>query len=160
MNWLLNNAILVSTSFEQRLNLKHIPREKLTGLPFTFSFLLTSCPGKPVYILRKSKGVYIYIYIGRLSRWLSVNNLSATAGDTGSILGLGKSPGERKWQPTPVFLPGKTHGQRSLAGYSSWDHKRVRHDLATKQQQHMGRQRHSPKTILYRSSKVLLSPVW
>ena len=109
--------------------------------------------------LEKAK-VYIYIYIGRLSRWLSVNNLSATAGDTGSILGLGKSPGERKWQPTPVFLPGKTHGQRSLAGYSSWDHKRVRHDLATKQQQHMGRQRHSPKTILYRSSKVLLSPVW
>ena len=26
----------------------------------------------------------------------------------------------RKWQPTPVFLPGKTHGQRSLAGYSPW----------------------------------------
>ena len=26
----------------------------------------------------------------------------------------------RKWQPTPVFLPGKSHGQRSLAGYSSW----------------------------------------
>ena len=38
----------------------------------------------------------------------------------------------RKWQPTPVFLPGKSHGQRSLAGYSSWDHKRVRHDLVTK----------------------------
>ena len=29
----------------------------------------------------------------------------------------------RKWQPTPVFLPGKSHGQRSLAGYSPWDHK-------------------------------------
>ena len=26
----------------------------------------------------------------------------------------------RKWQPTPVFLPGKFHGQRSLAGYSTW----------------------------------------
>ena len=26
----------------------------------------------------------------------------------------------RKWQPTPVFLPGKSHGQRSLAGYSPW----------------------------------------
>ena len=33
----------------------------------------------------------------------------------------------RKWQPTPVFLPGKSHGQRSLAGYSPWGH-RVRHD--------------------------------
>ena len=27
----------------------------------------------------------------------------------------------RKWQPIPVFLPGKFHGQRSLAGYSPWD---------------------------------------
>jgi len=27
---------------------------------------------------------------------------------------------KKKWQPTPVFLPGKWHGQRSLAGYSSW----------------------------------------
>ena len=28
----------------------------------------------------------------------------------------------RKWQPTPVFLPGKIHGQRSLAGWSPWDY--------------------------------------
>ena len=39
-----------------------------------------------------------------------------------------------KWQPTPVFLPGKSHGQRSLVGYDSWGHKRVGHNLATKQQ--------------------------
>ena len=31
-----------------------------------------------------------------------------------------EDPWRRKWQPTPVFLPGKPHGQRSLAGYSSW----------------------------------------
>ena len=29
----------------------------------------------------------------------------------------------RKWHPTPVFLPGEAHGQRSLAGYSPWGHK-------------------------------------
>jgi len=29
----------------------------------------------------------------------------------------------RKWQPTPIFLPGKSHGQRSLVGYSPWAHK-------------------------------------
>ena len=39
----------------------------------------------------------------------------------------------RKWQPIPVFLPGKPHGQRSLTGYSLWGGKRVRHDLVTKQ---------------------------
>ena len=32
-----------------------------------------------------------------------------------------KIPWNRKWQPTPVFLPGKSHEQRSLAGYSPWD---------------------------------------
>ena len=46
---------------------------------------------------------------------------------------VGKIPQRRKWQPTPVFLPGKSHGQRSFfAGYSPRDHKRVRHNLATK----------------------------
>ena len=37
----------------------------------------------------------------------------------------------RKWQPSPVFLPGKFHGQRSLVGCSLWGHKRVRHDWVT-----------------------------
>ena len=31
----------------------------------------------------------------------------------------------REWQPIPVFLPGKSHGQRSLAGYSPWGHKEL-----------------------------------
>ena len=38
------------------------------------------------------------------------------------------------WQPAPVFLPGEPHGQRSLAGYSPWGHKRGRRDLVTNQQ--------------------------
>ena len=37
---------------------------------------------------------------------------------------VGKIPWRRICPPTPVFLPGKSHGQRSLAGYSSWGHKR------------------------------------
>ena len=36
---------------------------------------------------------------------------------------VGKIPWRRKWQPTPIFLPGESHGQRSLAGYSPWDYK-------------------------------------
>jgi len=48
---------------------------------------------------------------------------------------IGRIPWRRKWQSTPVFLLGKTHGQRGLAGYSPWGHQRVRHDLVTKQQQ-------------------------
>ena len=41
-----------------------------------------------------------------------------------------KIPWRRKWQPTPVFLPGKSHGQRSLVGYSPWG-RRVRYDWVT-----------------------------
>ena len=36
-----------------------------------------------------------------------------------------KIPWRRKWQPTPVPLPGKSHGQRSLVDYSPWDHKQL-----------------------------------
>ena len=38
-------------------------------------------------------------------------------------LWVGKIPWNRKWQPTLVFLLGKSHGQRSLEGYRSWGHK-------------------------------------
>ena len=36
---------------------------------------------------------------------------------------VGKIPWRRKWQPTPLLLPGKSHGLRRLAGYSPWGHK-------------------------------------
>ena len=37
-------------------------------------------------------------------------------------------PWNRKWQPTPVFLPGKFHGQRSLAGCGPWGSQKIRHN--------------------------------
>ena len=56
--------------------------------------------------------------------WLSAKestcNAEDAAGAVGSIPGLGRSPGEGNGKPTPVFLPGKFHVQRSLAGYSPW----------------------------------------
>ena len=65
-----------------------------------------------------------------------VQSPPANAGDAGLNPGSGRSPWRRKWQPTPVFLPGKAHGQKSLVGYSPWRvAKSVRHYLATKQQQ-------------------------
>ena len=36
---------------------------------------------------------------------------------------VGKIPWRRNWQPTPALLPGETHRQRSLMGYSPWSHK-------------------------------------
>ena len=51
--------------------------------------------------------------------------------DAGSIPVSGRSPGEANGLTITVFLPGKSHGQRSPAGYSLWGHK-VGHNLATK----------------------------
>ena len=65
-----------------------------------------------------------------------VNNLPASAGDikdTGFDPRVRDIPSRRKWQPTPVSLPGESHGQRNLVGYSPWGY-RVGDDLATEQQ--------------------------
>ena len=57
---------------------------------------------------------------------------SCNARDLGSFdPWVRKIPWRREWLPTPVFLPGKSHGQGSLAGYSSWGHKRVGHGWVT-----------------------------
>ena len=64
-----------------------------------------------------------------------VKNPPANAEDAGLISRSGRSPREGIWQLTPVFLPGETHGQWSLEGYSPLDCKAVGHDLAIKQQQ-------------------------
>ena len=55
-----------------------------------------------------------------------VKNPPAKAGETQRYWfdpWVGKIPWKRKWQPTPVFLPGKSHGQSSLADYSPWGRK-------------------------------------
>ena len=67
-----------------------------------------------------------------------VKNPPANAGDIRDlslISGSRRSPWRRKWQSTLVFLPGKSHRRGRLVGYSPWGRRRVRHDLATKQQQ-------------------------
>ena len=64
---------------------------------------------------------------------LVVKNPPTNAGDVrdaGSIPGSGRSPGDGellqwKWQPTPVFLPGRSHGQRSPADHSPWGRKEL-----------------------------------
>ena len=51
-----------------------------------------------------------------------VKNLPAMQETRVQSLGQ-EDPWRREWPPTPVFLPGEVHGQRSLAGYSPWGHK-------------------------------------
>ena len=59
---------------------------------------------------------------------LVVKNTLANAGDAGDNgfdCWVRKIPWRREWLPTSAFLPGKPHGQRSLAGYSLWVHKEL-----------------------------------
>ena len=76
-----------------------------------------------------------YMKIEGLPWWLSGKEFTCNAGDTGLIPGVRKISWRRKWQPTLVFLLGKSHGQRSLVDYSPWGCKRTGHDLVTKEQQ-------------------------
>ena len=71
-----------------------------------------------------------------------------------------KIPWRRKWQPTPVFLPGKFHGQRSLAGYSPWSCKEL--DTVEQPRQHTKKQRHyfANKCPYSQSYGFSSSPVW
>ena len=66
----------------------------------------------------------IYVYLGPMVSDGSVlKNPPVNVGDTGhagSRPGFGMIPWKRKWQLTPVFLPGKSHGQRSFVDYSPW----------------------------------------
>ena len=55
-----------------------------------------------------------------LPRWLSGKESTYQCRRHGFDPRVGKIPWRRKWQPTPEFLPGKFHEQRSLAGYSPW----------------------------------------
>ena len=74
----------------------------------------------------KREGIYVYIQL----IWASlvaqmVKNLPAMQETWMRSLGgiSGKMPWRREWQPTPVFLPGKFHGERSLVDYSAWGSK-------------------------------------
>ena len=72
----------------------------------------------------------------RLPRWLSGKERTCQCRRFGFNPWVRKIPWRRKWQPTPIFLPGKSHGQRSLpGGCQSMGLQKTHHDSATEQQQ-------------------------
>ena len=111
----------------QRLSKDHIP------------FSETEAQRGPVWLLQQAgtePGSKTFLFIAEshaLSRASLVAKTVKTAcdvGDPGSIPRSRRSPGEGNGYPTPVFLPGESHGQRSLAVCSPWG-RRVRYDSAT-----------------------------
>ena len=71
------------------------------------------------------------IQLSGLPRWLSGKESACNAEDSGSVPGSWRSPGEGNGNPLQYSCLGKSHGQRSLAGYSPWDH--VELDMTSQQ---------------------------
>ena len=73
----------------------------------------------PVY------GTYLEQNTAGISRWFSDKESACQCMRYRLDLCVRTIPWRRKWQPTPVFLPGESYGQRSLVGYSPWGHKEL-----------------------------------
>ena len=92
----------------------------------------------PCVILAASRGSFLFFsnqYSLPFCKSVSASGKESTCQHRrherrGFDLWVGKIPWSRKWQLTPVFLPGKFHGQRNLVGYSPWDCKRIGHHWA------------------------------
>ena len=89
-----------------------------------------------LHTLHKNTHEYIYILHTRararththththgLPWWLRRSRVGLQCRRPGFDPWVGKTPWRREWQPTPVFVPGKSHGPRSLVGYSPWGRK-------------------------------------
>ena len=116
--WFCALKILVSTQSESPHTSKpsHTPRKGLIACDPLFLWVWI------VPTLNSINSVIVSFDInpeGFPSRCV-VKNPPANAGDTGLIPGFVQYRG---MQPTPVFLPWESHGQRSLAGYSPWGHR-------------------------------------
>ena len=77
----------------------------------------------------------VNICLEGLCRWLSGKKFACECRRLGFSPWVGKIPWRRKWQPSPVLLPGESHGQRSLVGYSPWGHTESDTTEVTKQEQ-------------------------
>ena len=67
--------------------------------------------------------MYVCIWASQVIQWWRIHCQWGRCKRLGLHSCVGKIPWRRKWKPTPVFLPGKFHGERSLAGYSPCGHK-------------------------------------
>ena len=108
--YLINNTVNVSASLIAQL-VKNLPTMQETPVQF-LGWKICWRRG------RLPTPVFLGFPCGSAGKESACNK-----GDLGSIPGLGRSPGGGHGNPTPVFLPGESHRQRSLAGYSPWGHK-------------------------------------
>ena len=105
----------------------HNRRTIIQYLSFSVSLILLSImPSKSIHIVTNGSTFpflwWVIIHIG-LSRWQSGKESTCQCRRQRFSPWVRTVPWSRKWQPTPISLPGKFHGQRSLVGYCPWGHK-------------------------------------
>ena len=88
--------------------------------PPSSSFLLVEKDQFALHGTVKSSLCWASLLSVGLCKWLSGKESACQCGKCGFSPWVGKIPWRREWQPTPVFVPVKSHGWRSLAGYSPW----------------------------------------
>ena len=105
---------------------------------YVFSFMDHANSSPKCFIVLHFKFKSICFWVG-FPKWLSGKETACQAGDQGSIPEsdpwVGKIPWRRKWQPTPVFLPGGILKTEKLVGLQSTEMQGVTYVLATQQQQ-------------------------
>ena len=102
-------------------------------LSVSLSICLSICPAVylsvSIHLSVFPSIIYLYVSLG-LHCWVSSKESACQCRRhkrPGFDPWVGRIPWRRKWQPTPVSLPGDSHGRRSLVGYNLWGH-RVEHD--------------------------------
>ena len=92
------------------------PGIKATSMHWKLKVVTTGPPGKSL----RCGSLYGIILKIQLPRWLSGKEFTCQCGRSRFTPWVRKIPWRRKWQPSPVWLPVKSQGQRSLVGYSLW----------------------------------------
>ena len=82
--------------------------------------------------IRNILKLYLVLFVNKhgFPKWLCGKESACQYKRHGFDPWVRKIPWGKAWQPTPVFLPGESHGQKSLAGYSPPGSKSIRHDFS------------------------------
>ena len=115
----LSSKLLICLS--QAHSLQVIPAQRISPKlppPLMSCIFLPPCPHCVLGTV--SYKLALVRHLPGLPGWLSCERIHLQSRRPGFDPWLRKIPWRRKWQPTPVLLPGKSHGQRSLVGYSLW----------------------------------------
>ena len=104
----------------------------LSDFHYIYIYNMHVCMYRCIYTHMYYVYTYVYIYVIHTSIysyglpwWLRWWRICLQCGRPGFDPWVGKIPWRRTWQPTPVFLPGESHGQRSLARYGPWGSKEL-----------------------------------